>query len=93
VVGDTDTSVNPRLPTGEDVFLPHTVLELTPTTATDVPAVPAGVVHVIEVLDTDEGTIELPPNRTLVTFVNPVPFMVATCPPKLVPVVGAIDVN
>ncbi len=57
-----------------------------------VPALPAGVVHVIEVSVVTEklATSEVP-KVTLVAPVNPVPVIITDVPPAVVPEVGDTD--
>ena len=57
-----------------------------------VPALPAGVVHVIEVSVVTEklATSEVP-KVTLVAPVNPVPVIITDVPPSVVPVAGEIS--
>ena len=53
------------------------------------PAVPAGVMAVMEVLDTTTTLVAgLPPTVTLVVPVKLVPVMVMVVPPRVVPNVG-----
>ena len=71
-------------------FVPEGVV----TSTLAVPAVPAGVIAVIEVgLTTVTPVAAVPPMVTLVAPVKPAPEIVTLVPPRVVPVAGAMDVT
>ena len=72
-----------------DVVVPVSLLVTTTFLA---PAVPAGVVQVIDVAETTVTDVQaLPPTVTAAPAAKPVPVMVIAVPPAVEPELGEID--
>lgn len=62
------------------------------TVTCTVPTEPAGAIAVVWVGESRVNAVAVPPNRTVVEPVNPVPVIVTSVPPVVGPAAGEMDV-